>query len=351
MVATMTATRTAILTCLALWCGFACSASDHKLGPNELAGGDAGDAGSSPLRGGMGGAGGYPDLGGDAGALAQGLAGSDESSAEPGAGAAGSAGSAGCAGSAGAGGSSSGEPLGAAAGAAGSSSGGFAGQVNDSLGVHCAGCSATELGSPVWNLAGPAMAVGMIGTLDTGSQPFLDFIGSVVQPTHRYFQVEGLFGPGVPHAGPYSDEGYALFSGAGVSVKQAFSTSEFAGPTGALLTVNLVPSASAPLGSSTDFTTGPIIPNALFPLQIDGDLYREGVLYDPEFDSNYPGYGAFQPPIEKDGSSHVMLWFGENSSYVPDVAPQGSYLFKLSIVDASGAGWLLDVPFTVQDNP
>ncbi len=194
------------------------------------------------------------------------------------------------------------------------------------------------------------MAVGTVGSPDTGIDPFDDWITSIVSPTHVLYPVEGLFGPGTPHSGPYDNEGYTLFTAAGVTAKQNFMTAEFTAPLGIMFTVNVIPGIGAISGSSVDSTSGPILSNALFPFFIDGDMYQEGVLYDPNFDSSYPGYNDFSPPIAVDGASHFMLWFGENSSFAVGVAPEGSYDFKISVVDALGAGWDADLPFTVEDS-
>jgi hypothetical protein len=195
------------------------------------------------------------------------------------------------------------------------------------------------------------MASGTIGSADTDLQPFVDFIDPILAPNHAYNPDEFVFGPGAPHAGPYSDEAFAALSAANIAVKQSFSTAEFSAPSGVILTFNVVPGGSAPIGSSPDFASGPIIPNALFPLVVDGDLYRDGVLYDPYYDGSFTGFDAWHPPVAVDGSSHSMFWLEENSSFVPDVMPQGGYEFRISILDGSGSGWAITVPFTVSGAP
>jgi hypothetical protein len=347
----MTSKQTAIFVSLSLSlaCGFACdSPSDGTLPPNQQAGaagdaGDAGEGGSSQPVGGTGG------VAGSAGAAMPGLSGAG--GAEPGEGGAGGGAGVPSPGVDPEGGATGGPEVGTGgsddAGAAGSA--GSAGEASGPLGAHCEGCTAIALGSPLWSPAGAVMAVGMVGVPETVWQPYLDFVGSVVEPMHKFIPFEGLFGAGVAHAGPYVDEGYALLSAASIPVKQHFTTAEFAGPTGALFTMNLVPGSSAPVGSSVDFQAGPIIPNALFPIQIQGDLFLEGTVYDAGFDGAIYGYDAYVPPILVDGASHVMLWFPENSSFYPRVAPQGDYLYKFSVLDTTGAGWVIEVPFTVQD--
>jgi hypothetical protein len=230
---------------------------------------------------------------------------------------------------------------------AGAAGGGGALPEEPPLGARCTGCTATPLGSPTWELVGAVMAAGTIGSIETDAQPFLDFIGPILAPNHTYKPDQNVFGPGAPHTGPYLDEAFAAFSAANVTVKQSFTTTEFTAPSGVMLAFNAVPSDSAPYGSSPDFATGPIIPNALFPLVLDGDLYRDGVLYDPYYDGSFNGFDTWTPPLAVSGSSHSMFWFEENSSFVPDVTPEGSYQFRISLLDGTGSGWAITVPFTV----
>lgn len=231
---------------------------------------------------------------------------------------------------------------------------GEGGELNEPelLGAHCISCSITALGSPAWRLAGAAMSAGVVGSVDDpDAQAMLDFLSPILAPNHKYNATEYYYGPGDAHVGPYTDEGFAALTAANIAVKQAFNTSDFTAPAGIFLTFNAVPGAGAPLGSSPDFALGPIIPNELFPLVVDGDLYRDGVLYDPYFDTSYSGLDTWQPPLTVAGSSHTMLWFGENSSFVAGVAAQGNYEYRISVVDAEGSGWAITVPFTVSDPP
>ena len=131
-----------------------------------------------------------------------------------------------------------------------------------------------------------------------------------------------IIGPALAHAGPYTDEIYSLVTAKSMTVKQDFTVSEFTAPSGVLIMMNIVPSAGAATGSSFDFDSGPIIANALFPMTVNGDVYRNGVLYDSEFDSMYPGYPGQNPPIAKDGPSHLLYFFGENSFFGPSSRTQ-----------------------------
>jgi hypothetical protein len=214
------------------------------------------------------------------------------------------------------------------------------------VGPHCKSCSVTQLKTPVWRFASAVLSVAPIGSAALGNESYFEWLAKLFSPQHQL--VDYIYGPGLSHPPPYDDELFQLLTVAGGTPQQSFTAAEFGAPNGIALMLTMAPNANAPVGSSVDFDSGPIIPNQLFPLFIDGNLYRNGVLYDGEFDNFYPGYNSLSTPIEKDGPSHSILLFAENSSYVPNIESAGSYVFRISVVDASEAGWVLDVPFTVQ---
>lgn len=327
------------------------SASADDAGASQRAGSGGSDE-LAPAAGEAGTASEHPNAGGG-GAMHDGRAG------QAGSGDAGLAGEAGGSefekGGDGNSGGSAGSAKGGSAGAAVGSNagnGGSGGAVPTAaqlLGTNCVGCTATALGKPNWNLTGIVTGVvPTFGSKTDGSEPLRDWLAKLFGGKHPFFGNENLYGPGVAHAGPYNHEPASLFAAANVDAKQTFTTAEFSAPSGVALVVCVVPNASAPYGTSPDFTDGPIIPNGLFPLYVDGDLRLNGVAYDKAFDGVYTGYDQFSPPIAKQGASHVMLWFAENSSYGPKVDPQGTYDFQLSVVDASSVGWVVHVPFVVQ---
>jgi hypothetical protein len=234
---------------------------------------------------------------------------------------------------------------GGSAGSAGE--GGSAGQASGSVvGANCNGCSMMELKTPAWTVAGALMTAAPVGSPESGTDAYYEWLGTLLSPNHE--SIDGLYGPGIPHAPPYDEEPFQLLTIAGGKPQQNFTEAEFGGLNGVALLISVVPRVTAPSGSSADFDSGPIMPNDLFPLYIDGDLYRNGVIYDAVFDGFYQGYDALSTPIEKDGPSHLIIPFGENSSYFPEVQAQGHYVFRISIVDSLEEGWVIDVPFTVQ---
>jgi hypothetical protein len=215
--------------------------------------------------------------------------------------------------------------------------------------AHCSGCSRVRIGSPLWQVAGVIAVAGDVGT--TTPDPLIAFLKDMVGPNHAWDDDDFIVGPKLPHAGPYDDEIFSLAVAAGHTPKQSFTKAEFTGPKGVIITFNIIPGAGAPTGSSFDFASGPILPNAIFPLKVDGDMYREGELYDPFFDGDFPGYLGLTPPINKDGASHLFWFFAEDDAFAPPNTPtNGNYEFHLKITDSGGLGWNLTVPFTVANN-
>jgi len=177
---------------------------------------------------------------------------------------------------------------------------------------------------------------------------FGTFLTDTLQPNHAWDDNDSLVGPGTPHDGPYDNELYTLASGHGVTPKQTFTATEFTAPNGVVIMLSIIPGAGAAVGSSVDFSSGPIIGSTRFPFAVQGTMYRNGDVYDSDFDGTYGGYGSQNPPIAKDGPSHFPWFFAENSSYgPPSTPPEGTYEFHGSITDAGGGGWDFVVPFTV----
>ncbi len=224
--------------------------------------------------------------------------------------------------------------------------GGAAGATNElEFGSHCLGCSRTIVGTPTWEPTGAVLTTGSVGISTNSGE--IGWLSTLTAPDHTFYDAEGVFGPGHAHQAPYDDELYAKFVAHGFTAKQTFEVAEFTPPSGVMLLIMIIPSTQAELGSSVDFTTGPIIQNALFPVLTDGDLYRNGTLFNPNFDGSWPGYDKFMPPIAADGASHFFLAYDANTSFGSGEPAQGNYEFRISAIDASGSGWSMIVPFAV----
>ena len=114
-------------------------------------------------------------------------------------------------------------------------------------------------------------------------QEFFDFVGSLLAPRHQYSAIDNLVLPGDAHPSPYDQELAMSLSGRGLRSRGRFTVPEFSSPNGVALLMIVAPAAGAPVGSSADSPSWPILPNAMFPLAIDGDLLKDGVVVDPDF--------------------------------------------------------------------
>jgi hypothetical protein len=312
------------LACVGFAAIVACSDGDGPDGGGGEAGapGSSGSGGSGGTKQGTSGASGDTGaLGGVGGESMVGDAGTSGTTDEPG-GAGGMAGDSALAGAGGAGGSNS---------------------ERDPL-AHCNGCTRTKLGSPLWEPTGILAITGEIGT---DLEQYVEFL-SFVEPNHAWDDDDFLVGPALAHAGPYDEELFELATTGGYVAKQTFTVAEFTAPNGVTIMMSFVPSAGAATGSSFDFASGPIIPNALFPVDVDGGLFRDGVIYDDALENSFAGFHELNPPIIEDGASHFVWFFGESTLFGPPSTPAaGSYVMKVNFIDSGGAGWRVTVPFTV----
>jgi hypothetical protein len=329
-------------------------------GSPETQGGSAGAALGGTLNGGSNAGGGVGGSSGNAGVSGGGSAGSGGTAGHANGGnggGAGKGGSAGQGGTAGKGSGGEGGTAGKAAGGGGAGgsagnggSGGTTSVSTPTLGPDCVGCTLTAIGKPAWGPVAAMMTTATVGSAQTGPDDYIAWMGQLHSPRHVFYPAEFLFGPGTPHPPPYADELAVAVAADNLAPRQTFTISEFSAPRGVSLNMIIAATQGAPLGKSPDFAKGPILPNALFPLSIDGDIYLNGSMYDPNFDSTYPGYPSFNPPIDAAGPSHMAWGFGENASFAPAGSTSiGSYDFQLIVKDSSGNGWEIHVPFTVYD--
>ena len=303
-------------------------------GTNQAGAGD--DAGA-----GMGGSttGGTTSVGGDAGTNG----GAGEGGTFSGGGDGGESGDDGGADTGGRGGSGGASP-GGIGGGGGTAGGGGGPQGPIDLGPHCTACTRDKIGTPAWEPTGALM---LTGDFTNG---WADFSNTVLPPNHFFDTNQFLIVSSEVHAGPYTNEAYELVTGAGHTPTQTFTITQFVPPYGVAMMLMVVPSAGALMGSSLDFESGPIIPNNLFPMECDGDLFRNGVLFNPVFDTILPGYPQQDPPIAKDGPSHMLWMLATSGNFPPPNTPvEGCYEIVYTVIDRSGSGWIMRVPFGVSD--
>lgn len=206
-----------------------------------------------------------------------------------------------------------------------------------------------EVGDPTWR---PVDFHLISAPLEPFDPVLFETLGSLLPPPEHELHGDLGVGPGDAHAPPYDTELEQGISGAGFSDQTIFTLEEFFSPNGFYLTWMTVPDPGA-TGSSPDFESGPIIPNELFPIEYDGDLLREGVVVDPEFDGEVPPLdAALDPPFSVDGHSHFPLFMIGGGAFLPPGTPlAGGYAMEVTVRDQEGNGWNISVPFQVVPEP
>ncbi len=132
---------------------------------------------------------------------------------------------------------------------------------------------------------------------------------------------------------------------------RCFTPEEFSNGEAVIAAWMVIPRGRRNIGSSPDFASGPIIPNSLFPIHVEGVSYRNGKVFDPAlviFD--VPALdAALNPPFDVDGHSHFPFFIADNEDFGPgDVELPGTYLYDMTMVDATGDGWSIVVSFVVR---
>jgi hypothetical protein len=204
-----------------------------------------------------------------------------------------------------------------------------------------------QIGAPAWRIVDWQHFPSSVGTFATGFDEFNESCLQVFSG-HIFDAAINSIAPDVAHSPPYDDEVADGVAEAGFDSGSSFRRSDWIAPAGLHLAAVIVPGPTAPLGRSTDEENGPIISDAIFPISVDGDLVlANGAPVDLEFDSLYPPIDDTAPAADADGYSHMPLNFGENTAYIPgDV---GAYEYSIRVIDATGSGWRVVLPFDVLD--
>lgn len=185
-------------------------------------------------------------------------------------------------------------------------------------------------GNPSWKMAELAVYEAPVGTTFATMAQSTD---AVFRPNYAFDVSKSLTKGLVAHAGPFDSLVEPGIVRAGFTSGGCLRLSRLTLPRGFIISMNLVPSAAAPLGKSFERTAvGPVI--SVPTLDIDADLFIDGVLKDPTFDSIFPGASQVYGNPSIDGYANIILNFGENAALVSLTA--GNYSFKVSISDRAG---------------
>jgi len=200
------------------------------------------------------------------------------------------------------------------------------------------------IGRPSWKMAELVAYAAPVGV---GSDDVMDQTTNLVLgPNHGVDRSKNLTKALLPHPGPYDTEIETGLVKAGFTSKGCMKLSALAAPKGFIVSMTIVPSASAPSGKS--FESSAIEPVVSFnTLDIDADLYINGALVDPDFDSEFPRASLVYSDATLAGYSHLILNFGENASFAP--LTTGNYDFRVKLSDKLGNFTFNAVRFKVVD--
>ena len=211
------------------------------------------------------------------------------------------------------------------------------------------GVKISPIGNPTWKLVDFHMFSAPIGTAASGYVEFGETaLALLPEPNHTFIPAL-LVGPGTPHAPPYDTELRDGVTALGFHQDVHFSASEFSAGSGIYLVYMVVP-APGSVGSSPDFASGPIISNSLFPIHAIATNEHNGKPF------SFVGE-AFVPPLDAsvdprfaglNGHSHFPMFWADNADFGPLGAKlNGSYRFRITMLDSTNSGWLIEAHFTL----
>jgi hypothetical protein len=191
-------------------------------------------------------------------------------------------------------------------------------------------------GTPSWRLAELQLFTTDVGDFNDASA-FNNAISSIVGPKHVFDNAKNLFKSAYAHDPPYDTEIEAGLPATGFTNSGCFELSDLTSPKGIAIAANLVPSQTAATGISFEQPDGGkvIQPGDL---TLDGDLYVDNALVDPNFDTTFPkvNFVYDYPKIALDGWGHLLMNWCENQAVSPAQLTAGSYRFEIRISDMFG---------------
>jgi hypothetical protein len=211
----------------------------------------------------------------------------------------------------------------------------------------------TPIGTPSWTPVDVRVFSAPVGTVASGFAEFLETtLALLPEPQHRFHPALGV-GPGDPHAPPYDTELGTGVTTLGFREASQFLSNEFSAGMGVFLAFMVVPAAGSPTGSSPDFASGAIIPNSLFPIQVDAETRRGGMLFSAPFPFQVPALDAIVPPFAVEGHSHFPIFLADTFAAALDPAAGllGSFELSATLTDQTGEGWQIVAAFQVVPEP
>lgn len=169
-------------------------------------------------------------------------------------------------------------------------------------------------------------------------------------PNHNFDPGLGII-PGAAHPGPYDTEIAQGLATAGFHEGTQFTPAEYSNGNGVYLAYMLVPTTSAPTGSSPDYASGPIIPNTSLPIHVSFTTYQDGVAAGTTSELDIPPTGGVGFPGVA-GYSHIpgfLIDAFEGDPFVPGIV--GNYEYRATVLDAAGNGFAINAAFEVVPEP
>lgn len=184
-----------------------------------------------------------------------------------------------------------------------------------------------------WKMAELAVFVAPVGSGDIS--PMLNSLAKMFGPDHAQDNTWNVLKPVTAHTGYGTEVSSGIVKGGFVAATGCIPFSAITAPSGIIVSMSVVPSATAPSVLLPDLgTAGPSVSGSI--VQIDADLYIDGVLVDADFDSNYPpAINVYPLPDggwnQVPGWSHILLNFGENQAFSSGTLKKGEWEFRIKL--------------------
>jgi hypothetical protein len=205
--------------------------------------------------------------------------------------------------------------------------------------------TAEPIGHPTFKTTGWQLVVAPLGT------PEDEFVEAATSWSYIWVDHQlvllgagSFFAPFIQHSPPYDQELPLTMQYIGIPSGDHFPKEAWVAPASLTLAGAVVPAEGAPVGSSFDFDSGPIITTRIV---VDGSLFKDGELVDPDFDETEPLVDEVFPGTAQEGFSHLPLVFGESTAFI--AGDPGSYEFVFTLTDEQTAdGWVVHLPFVIE---